>query len=53
MEILLLAELSVELGHLKNWSKPRTGCYNIREGLFSTTGVFPVATVFLAAGFAD
>ncbi|XP_027338541.1 uncharacterized protein LOC113852460 [Abrus precatorius] len=49
-EILLLAALSVESGHLKNWSKPRTGCYSIREGLFSAAGVFALTTVFLAAG---
>ncbi|KAK7303722.1 hypothetical protein RJT34_14635 [Clitoria ternatea] len=49
-EILLLAALSVESGHLKNWSKPRTSCYSIREGLFSTAGVFALTTVFLAAG---
>ena len=46
----MLAALSVESGHLKNWSKPRTGCYSIREGLFSAAGVFALATVFLAAG---
>jgi len=49
-EILLLAALSVESGHLKNWSKPRTGCYSIREGLFSAAGVLALTTVFLAAG---
>ncbi|KAJ1375987.1 hypothetical protein SESBI_50437 [Sesbania bispinosa] len=49
-EILLLAGLSVESGHLKNWSKPKTGCYSIREGLFSAAGVFALTTVFLAAG---
>jgi len=45
-----LAALSVESGHLKNWSKPRTGCYSIREGLFSAAGVLALTTVFLAAG---
>ncbi|MCI00316.1 hypothetical protein A2U01_0021334, partial [Trifolium medium] len=49
-EVLLLAGLSVESGHLKNWSKPRTGCYAIKEGLFSAAGVFALTTVFLAAG---
>ncbi|XP_061344821.1 uncharacterized protein LOC133290708 [Gastrolobium bilobum] len=49
-EVLLLAALSVESGHLKNWSKPRTGCYTIKEGLFSAAGVFALTTVFLAAG---
>ncbi|RDX58599.1 hypothetical protein CR513_62068 [Mucuna pruriens] len=49
-EILLLAALSVESGHLKNWSKPRSGCYSIREGLFSAAGVFALTTVFLASG---
>lgn len=49
-EILLLAALSVESGHLKNWSKPRTGCYAIREGVFSAAGAFALTTVFLAAG---
>ncbi|XP_019418947.1 PREDICTED: uncharacterized protein LOC109329672 isoform X2 [Lupinus angustifolius] len=32
-EILLLAGLSVESGHLNNWSKPRSECYSIREAL--------------------
>jgi len=41
--------LSVESGHLKNWSKPRTSCYTIREGLFSAAGVFSLTTVFSAA----
>jgi len=45
-----LAGLSVESGHLKNWTKPRTNCYTIREGLFSAAGVFALTTVFLAAG---
>jgi len=45
-----LAALGVESGHLKNWWKPRTGCYNIREGLFSAAGVLALTTVFLAAG---
>ncbi|KAE9591653.1 hypothetical protein Lal_00038740 [Lupinus albus] len=49
-EILLLAGLSVESGHLKNWSKPRTDCYSIREGLFSSAGVFALTSVFLASG---
>ncbi|QCE13320.1 hypothetical protein DEO72_LG11g313 [Vigna unguiculata] len=49
-EILLLAALSVESGHLKNWSKARRGCYSIREGLFSAAGVLALTTVFLAAG---
>lgn len=45
-----MAGLSVESGHLKNWTKPRTNCYTIREGLFSAAGVFALTTVFLAAG---
>lgn len=49
-EILLLAGLSVESGHLKNWSKPRSNCYTIKEGLFSAAGAFGLTTVFLAAG---
>ncbi|KAG5042916.1 hypothetical protein JHK87_006831 [Glycine soja] len=49
-EILLLAALSVESGHLKNWTKQRTSCYSIREWLFSVVGVFALATVFLAVG---
>ena len=48
--ILSLAALSVESDHLKNWTKQRTGCYSIREGLFSATGVFALAIVFLVAG---
>ncbi|XP_015899982.3 uncharacterized protein LOC107433234 [Ziziphus jujuba] len=49
-EILLLIGLSVESGHLKNWSRPRQSCLIIREGLFSAAGVFALASVFLAAG---
>ncbi|KAJ7980329.1 putative Transmembrane protein [Quillaja saponaria] len=49
-EILLLIGLSVESGHLKNWSKPKSSCLIIREGLFSAAGVFALTTVFLAAG---
>ncbi|XP_019418946.1 PREDICTED: uncharacterized protein LOC109329672 isoform X1 [Lupinus angustifolius] len=49
-EILLLAGLSVESGHLNNWSKPRSECYSIREGLFSSAGVFALTSVFLASG---
>ncbi|KAJ7955183.1 putative Transmembrane protein [Quillaja saponaria] len=49
-EILLLIGLTVESGHLKNWSKPKSSCLVIREGLFSAAGVFALTTVFLAAG---
>ncbi|XWS53552.1 hypothetical protein CRYUN_Cryun10bG0011100 [Craigia yunnanensis] len=49
-EVLLLIGLSVESGHLKNWSKPKASCLIIREGLFCTAGVFSLMTVFLAAG---
>ncbi|KAI4344817.1 hypothetical protein L6164_012005 [Bauhinia variegata] len=49
-EVLLLAGVSVESGHLKNWSKPKSNCLTVREGLFSAAGVFALATVFLAAG---
>ncbi|MBA0780382.1 hypothetical protein Gotri_004489, partial [Gossypium trilobum] len=49
-EILLLIGLSVESGHLKNWSKPRESCLIIREGLFCAAGVLTLMTVFLAAG---
>ena len=49
-EILLLIGLSVESGHLKNWSKPRESCLVIREGLFSAAGVLALTSVFLAAG---
>lgn len=47
---MLLIGLSVESGHLKNWSKPRESCLVIREGLFSAAGVFALTSVFLAAG---
>jgi len=47
---LLLAALSVESGLLKNWTKQKTGCYSIREGLFSAASVFALATLFLVAG---
>ncbi|KAL6526488.1 hypothetical protein OROGR_015578 [Orobanche gracilis] len=49
-EILLLIGLSVESGHLKNWSRPRPNCLIIRQGLFTAGGVFGMATVFLASG---
>lgn len=49
-EILLLIGLSVESGHLKNWSRPRPNCLIIKEGLFSAAGVFSLLTVFFAAG---
>lgn len=49
-EILLLIGLSVESGHLKNWSKPRPSCLIIQQGLFSAAGVFGLTTVFLASG---
>ncbi|CAL0300947.1 unnamed protein product [Lupinus luteus] len=49
-EIQLLAGLGVESGHLKNWSKPRSECYSIREGLLSSAGVFALTSVFFAAG---
>jgi len=49
-EILLLIGLSVESGHLKNWSRPRPNCLIVREGLFSAAGIFALLTVFFAAG---
>lgn len=49
-EILLLIGLSVESGHLKNWSRPRPSCLIIKQGLFSAAGVFSLLTVFLASG---
>ncbi|XP_044486538.1 uncharacterized protein LOC123211742 [Mangifera indica] len=49
-EILLLIGVSIESGHLKNWSRPRPSCLVIKEGLFSAGGVFALMTVFLAAG---
>ncbi|KAL7594875.1 hypothetical protein Lser_V15G31341 [Lactuca serriola] len=49
-EILLLIGLSVESGHLKGWSTPRSSCFTAREGLFSSAGVFGITTVFLASG---
>ncbi|EEF43046.1 uncharacterized protein LOC8275757 [Ricinus communis] len=49
-EILLLIGLSVESGHLKNWSRPKSSCLVIKQGLFSAAGVLSLATVFLAAG---
>ncbi|PON61993.1 hypothetical protein PanWU01x14_141950, partial [Parasponia andersonii] len=49
-EILLLIGLSVESGHLKNWSKPRASCLVIRKGLFSAAGVLALTSVFLAVG---
>ncbi|CAA7058817.1 unnamed protein product [Microthlaspi erraticum] len=49
-EVLLLVGLSVESGHLKNWSKPKPSCIVIRQGFFSAAGVFSLLTVFLATG---
>lgn len=49
-EILLLIGMSVESGHLKNWSKPRESCLIIKEGLYCAAGVFSLITVFLSAG---
>lgn len=49
-EILLLIGLSVESGHLKNWSEPRPSCLIIKQGLFTAAGVFGLVTVFLATG---
>lgn len=48
-ETLLLAGVSVESGHLKNWFKPRPSCLTIKEGLFTAAGVFALTTVFLAS----
>ncbi|XP_021730276.1 uncharacterized protein LOC110697227 [Chenopodium quinoa] len=49
-EIMLLIGLSVESGHLKDWSTPKTSCLIIREGVFTAAGVFSLLSVFLAAG---
>ncbi|KAL8490579.1 hypothetical protein ACS0TY_022552 [Phlomoides rotata] len=49
-EVLLLIGLSVESGHLKNWESLRPSCLAIRQGLFTSAGVFGLATVFLASG---
>ncbi|KAI4364476.1 hypothetical protein MLD38_020564 [Melastoma candidum] len=49
-EILLLIGLSIESGHLKDWSRPRTNCLVIHEGLFCAAGVLALAAVLLAAG---
>ena len=46
----MLIGLSVESGHLRNWSNPRPSCLVIRQGLFSAAGVFALTSVFLAAG---
>lgn len=48
-EILLLIGLSVESGHLKNWETPRPSCLVIRQGLFTSAGVFGLGTVFFAS----
>lgn len=40
----------VEVGHLKNWSTPRTSCDTFKKGLFSIAGAFGLTSVFLAAG---
>uniref|UniRef100_A0A6N2N1U5 Transmembrane protein n=1 Tax=Salix viminalis TaxID=40686 RepID=A0A6N2N1U5_SALVM len=43
-------QAGVESGHLKNWSRPRSNCLIIREGLFSAAGIFSLLTVSFAAG---
>ncbi|RVW39924.1 hypothetical protein CK203_081077 [Vitis vinifera] len=45
-EILLLIGVSVESGHLKNWSTPRPSCLTIPQGLFSAAGGFWVGHNF-------
>ncbi|KAG5240304.1 hypothetical protein OIU76_013682 [Salix suchowensis] len=49
-ETLLLFGLSVESGHLKNWSRARSSCLIVGEGLFSAAGIFALLTVFFASG---
>ncbi|PSR97915.1 L-threonine 3-dehydrogenase [Actinidia chinensis var. chinensis] len=49
-EILLLIGLSVESGHLKDWSTPRPTCLTIGQGLFSAAGVLGLVTAFFYAG---
>lgn len=49
-EILLLIGLSVESGHLRNWSRPRQSCLTIGQGLFSAAGIFALLTTCLAGG---
>ncbi|KMT16506.1 hypothetical protein BVRB_3g048030 [Beta vulgaris subsp. vulgaris] len=49
-EIMLLIGLSVESGHLKDWSSPKSSCLIIRQGVFTAAGVFSLLSVFLAAG---
>lgn len=46
-EILLLAGVSVESGHLKKWSDPRITCIVLKQGLLSAAGVLALTTVFL------
>ncbi|KAI4334922.1 hypothetical protein L6164_013622 [Bauhinia variegata] len=49
-EVLLLAGITVESGHLQNWDKPKASCLIIKQGLLSAAGVFALITVFLAIG---
>lgn len=49
-EVLLLIGISVESGHLKNWSTSRPSCLVLKQGLFLAAGVFGLTTVFLASG---
>ncbi|KAL1803703.1 hypothetical protein ACET3Z_032350 [Daucus carota] len=49
-EILLLVGISVESGHLKNWSSSRPNCLVLKQGLFLAAGVFGLATILLASG---
>ena len=47
---MLLIGLSVESGHLRDWSTPKSSCIFVRQGVFTAAGVFSILTVFLAAG---
>ncbi|KAJ8444948.1 hypothetical protein Cgig2_029142 [Carnegiea gigantea] len=48
-EIMQLIGLSVESGHLSDWSTPRSSCLAIRQGVFTAAGILSLVTVFLAA----
>ncbi|GFZ13928.1 transmembrane protein, putative [Actinidia rufa] len=47
---LLQLGLSVESGHLKDWSTPSPTCLTVRQGLFSAAGVFGLFTAFFCSG---
>ena len=42
--------ISVESGHLSNWTSPKANCHAVRPGAFAVAGAFGLITVFLGFG---